>query len=198
MVAGPNVDIAVKSSYKWNEINDNYCDAVISGQAFEHIEFPWVTISEITRIVKPGGLICIIAPNGLGLHRYPVDCWRYYSDGMIALAKYVGMEVLHISTNQAPKNASLEWYGRWQDCMLIAKKPLQKIPALDIESYKCIPSELEKLNSGFISIEGQDYYEKWKLKNRFKKMIHIIKLMIKMILWPIILLRKHMKRKNTV
>jgi SAM-dependent methyltransferase len=112
MVEGPNVDIAVKSPYKWNEINDNYCDVVISGQAFEHIEFPWITISEITRIVKPCGLVCIIAPNGLGLHRYPVDCWRYYSDGMIALAKYAGLEVLHVSVNQAPKNASLEWYGR--------------------------------------------------------------------------------------
>jgi SAM-dependent methyltransferase len=169
MIEGTNVTIAVKSPYKWNEVDDNYCDILISGQAFEHIEFPWLAITEIARIVKPGGVICIIAPNGLGFHRHPVDCWRYYSDGMIALARWAGLEILHVSTDLAPKGASQDWYGYWQDCMLIARKPETDIKKLDIINYKCEPADLEKMATGFVSIDKQDWYKKYKIKNYFKK-----------------------------
>ena len=65
MEGGPNVDIVPQNTYIWNEIKDDEYDAVISGQALEHIEFFWITIEEIIRITKEGGLICIIAPNDL-------------------------------------------------------------------------------------------------------------------------------------
>jgi SAM-dependent methyltransferase len=168
MTSGPNVDIVVKQAYKWNEIEDNSFDAVISGQTFEHIEFPWLTIKEMTRIVKQEGIICIIAPNGPGLHRYPVDCWRYYSDGMIALARWAGLEILHVSTNMAPENAPATWYGGWQDCMLVARKPAAKIEPMDTGTYKCVPVDLESINSGFIELKQQPYSGKIKFKKIVK------------------------------
>ena len=58
---GPNVDIVVSDIYNWIEIEDSSFDVVISGQAFEHMEFFWKAIKEIERILKPGGLCCIIA-----------------------------------------------------------------------------------------------------------------------------------------
>ncbi len=60
---GPNVDIVVSDIYNWIEIEDSSFDVVISGQAFEHMEFFWKAIKEIERILKPGGLCCIIAPK---------------------------------------------------------------------------------------------------------------------------------------
>ena len=42
IVAGKNVDLVVENPYKWMELNDNSFDIVISGQAFEHIEFFWI------------------------------------------------------------------------------------------------------------------------------------------------------------
>lgn len=36
---GPNVDIVVSNIYNWIEIDNNSFDVVISGQAFEHMEF---------------------------------------------------------------------------------------------------------------------------------------------------------------
>ena len=101
MEQGPNVDIVPKSTYEWSEIEDDTYDVVISGQAFEHIEFFWLTMEEIVRVTKKGGLICIIAPNGFEEHRYPVDCWRF-NDGMIALARYCKLELIHAHTNAAP------------------------------------------------------------------------------------------------
>ena len=165
MEEGPNVTIAVKSPYKWTEVEDDFCDILVSGQTFEHIEFPWLTIKEMARVVKPKGLLCIIAPNSLGLHRHPVDCWRYYSDGMIALAKWAGLDILHVSTDLAPKNAPLDWYGDspGSDCMLIARKPETKKSEIDIENYKCEPADLDEMATGFIPITKQN----WKNRNKY-------------------------------
>lgn len=93
IVKGRNVDIVVKHPYKWH-VNDNAFSIVISGQAFEHIEYPWLTMQEIYRILRPGGFCCITAPSRTKIHRYPIDTYRFNPDGMIALAKYVNLEII--------------------------------------------------------------------------------------------------------
>lgn len=132
---GKNVDIVVKDPYKWEEIKSGTFDVVISGQAFEHIEYFWITIKEMVRVLKPGGLLCIIAPRGFKEHRHPVDCWRFLEDGMIALAKYAKLQVIHCSTNKAPSIRDYEWFNeRNADTMLIArktKKPVSTIEFMD-------------------------------------------------------------------
>jgi hypothetical protein len=40
-----------------------YADVVISGQAFEHIEFFWLSWRETVRVLRQGGLIFLIAPS---------------------------------------------------------------------------------------------------------------------------------------
>jgi SAM-dependent methyltransferase len=112
---GLNVDIAVADPYDWVEIADDTYDLVISGQALEHVEFFWGTAFEIGRVLKPGGITALIAPSNGFEHRYPVDCWRFYADGMTALAKYLGFEVVDVFTD----------WGRdvWQDSILVMRKP---------------------------------------------------------------------------
>ena len=123
MEAGPNVDLVPKNAYIWEEIENDAYDVVISGQALEHIEFFWITIEEMVRVTKENGLICIIAPNGFEEHRYPVDCWRFFTDGMIAIARFYELEIIHASTNAAPKGTNDNWYSNdCADSMLIAKK----------------------------------------------------------------------------
>ena len=77
-------------------------DLIVSGQVFEHMEYFWLTWREMARVVKPGGLIFLIAPSRGPEHRYPVDCWRYYPDGYRALARYGGFEVLDVHTDWQP------------------------------------------------------------------------------------------------
>ena len=152
MEEGPNVDLIVENPYDWDKIQTDSFDIVISGQAFEHIEFFWITMSEMTRVLKQGGLLCIIAPNGFGKHRYPVDCYRFFSDGMVALARYVSLETLHSHTNCAPIENSSGWYSeKSADSMLIAKKPYSgQAQYVDIRTYKCIPENEEALMTGLI------------------------------------------------
>ncbi|MBI3581123.1 MAG: methyltransferase domain-containing protein [Nitrospinae bacterium] len=95
---GNNVDVVPEDPYKIPVETESF-DIVISGQAFEHIEFPWLTIKEVARVLKPGGYAIIIAPSSGREHRSPVDCWRIYPDGMAALAKWAGMENVYSATS---------------------------------------------------------------------------------------------------
>jgi SAM-dependent methyltransferase len=74
----------------------------VSGQAFEHIEYFWLTWLEMARVLKPGGLIFLLAPSRGYEHRHPQDCWRFYPDGFNALANYAGMRLLEVSTDWEP------------------------------------------------------------------------------------------------
>ena len=123
MCAGPNVDVVPEDIYSWKEIEDNQFDLVISGQAFEHIEYPWLTIREIERVLKPSGFCIVTAPNGAPEHRYPTDCYRYFSDGLRALAKWAGLKPLHGSVAGVPQiQGTDDWISEDNDAYLVARK----------------------------------------------------------------------------
>ena len=175
MEDGPNVDIVLRNPYDWSAIETDSFDVVISGQVFEHAEFFWITMDEMTRVLKQDGLLCLILPNGFGEHRYPVDCYRFFTDGMLALARYVSIEPLHAHTNCAPNVNADEWYSEtFADSILIARKPYAGQPKHpDLKSYQCIPGNQEILRSGLFP------YQKKSGANRFwhkiKKKLSILK-----------------------
>lgn len=122
--AGRNVDIVVKNHYSWNEIKSQSYDVVISGQAFEHTEYFWITMLEISRILKQGGLCCILAPSSGHEHRYPVDCWRFFPDGFRALANFSGLEILESFHCWDREDIPIE-ENEWKDTVGIFRKNKQ-------------------------------------------------------------------------
>ncbi len=115
--AGNNVDIVVNDIYNWFEVEDNTYDVIVSGQFFEHLEFFWITMSEIERVLKPGGYVCIIAPSAGSKHGGNIpNCYRFHEDGLKAMAQYVDFEVIHTSVDER-KEAS-----PWNDACLVARK----------------------------------------------------------------------------
>lgn len=122
MAPGNNVDIVLSTPYIWNEISSNSVDVLISGQAFEHIQYFWITMLEVARVLKPGGICCILAPSSGPEHRYPMDCWRFYPDGMSSLAYFAQMEVLEAVT-QWQDQGYVDGSDCWHDSMLICRKP---------------------------------------------------------------------------
>lgn len=101
LAPGPNVDVVLTSPYRL-PFPSFSVDVVVSGQAFEHVEFFWLTWMEMSRVVRPGGLIFLLAPSRGPEHRYPQDCWRFYPDGYRALAKYTSMDLLEVRTDWEP------------------------------------------------------------------------------------------------
>jgi SAM-dependent methyltransferase len=114
---GRNVDIVVKDPYKWTEVESESFDIIISGQAFEHMGRFWECAKEMGRALKEGGLLCIIAPQQCPEHKYPVDCWRFYPDGLRAIADYAGLTPVEVYRTDTAGDT---------DVMLIAIKPNAK------------------------------------------------------------------------
>lgn len=121
MVEGKNVDVAIKDAYDWKEVRSNTYDIVISGQVLEHVEFFWVTMCEITRVLKNGGLCCIIVPSSGVEHKYPLDCWRFFPDGVKALARFAKLEIIDAYNCWDPPIIEGE-ANEWKDTVLICKK----------------------------------------------------------------------------
>lgn len=122
MEKGKNVDIVLKDPYSWSEIGTGSADVVISGQALEHVEYFWVTMLEIARVLKPGGLCCIIAPSSGHEHRFPVDCWRFYEDGFKALIKFALLQELKVYRQKEPEPEYADSSNAWLDVVMICKK----------------------------------------------------------------------------
>jgi len=134
ITAGNNVDIVLKNPYRWCEVKTKSVDVIISGQAFEHIEFFWLTTLEIARVLKPGGICCIIAPSSGPIHRHPVDCWRFYPDGFAALAKFSNLEVLEVYSQTRPTGYP-DGSDQWQDLVMVARKPMNLGVRLRIKAW---------------------------------------------------------------
>ncbi len=121
---GENVDVVLSDPYRWRELDSASTDVVVCGQTFEHTEFFWETMLEIARILKPRGLCCIIAPSSGPEHRYPRDCWRIFSDGFSAVARYAGLEVVDVQTQWGDLPDYDSESNKWHDSVLIARKPV--------------------------------------------------------------------------
>jgi len=123
---GRNVDVVPKNPYIWDELETDRFDYVISGQAFEHNPFMWITFCEIARVLAPGGLTFIIAPSAGLVHRFPYDCWRYYPDSWGALCALTGLELIE-TLREDPKTKGIPGAG-WLDAGVIARKPVFESP----------------------------------------------------------------------
>jgi SAM-dependent methyltransferase len=125
---GPNVDLVLRQPYRWSGIAANSVDVCISGQALEHIPLFWLVALEIERVLKPGGLACVIAPSGGYEHRYPVDCWRFYPDGFRTLSDFSGLQVEEIHTDWTPRDDYPDDSAAWKDSVWVARKPRRSRP----------------------------------------------------------------------
>lgn len=98
VVAGPNVDVVMKEAYRL-PLKSNSADIILCGQVFEHVPYFWVTFLEMARVLRRGGIIILTAPSRGHRHSPPTDCWRFYPDGMLALAKFSDLDLLYSHTD---------------------------------------------------------------------------------------------------
>ncbi|MBX2811158.1 MAG: class I SAM-dependent methyltransferase [Myxococcales bacterium] len=84
---GPGVDVVITDPYTL-PFEDNTFDLCVSTSVFEHSEFFWVLFVEILRVIKATGRLYMNAPSNGEVHRYPVDCWRFYPDSGRALERW--------------------------------------------------------------------------------------------------------------
>ncbi len=77
-----------------HSIENNSFDTVFCSQVFEHIPRPWKGMSELSRILKPGGKLILTTPHLSAMHEKPHDYYRYTEFGLRALCLETGLEPL--------------------------------------------------------------------------------------------------------
>ena len=117
---GLNVDYVPKDPYSWDEIGDDSFDVIVSGQAFEHAPYFWITAAEMSRVLKPGGLLCLIFPSSGAVHRYPFDCWRFYPDSAQAITQFAALDLVEADTEQSGFRKRVR--TDWKETLVIARK----------------------------------------------------------------------------
>lgn len=130
--AGENVDIVMEKPYRL-PLSSNSADVIVCGQVFEHVPFVWVTMLEMARVLRVGGLIFASAPSRGHVHLHPYDCWRFYPDGMRSLGAFAGLETKYAHTDFPPrKDGSHNFdYGGitpdryWGDTVAVFEKTAQ-------------------------------------------------------------------------
>jgi len=72
---------------------DGAFDAVLSVNVLEHVPEPAQVMGEMARVLRSGGLLYLVTPQGARVHQPPYDFYRYTEFGLRHLAEGAGLTV---------------------------------------------------------------------------------------------------------
>jgi SAM-dependent methyltransferase len=72
-------------------------DAVLCTQVLEHLELPRESVTELYRILKPGGRLYLTVPMAHPLHQEPFDFFRYTSHGIRSICLSAGFSDVSVA-----------------------------------------------------------------------------------------------------
>jgi len=79
-------------------------DLVICTEVLEHTKHPWRAMKEISRLLKPNGLVAITTPFNFRIHGPAPDCWRFTEDGLrVLLENFNAVEINEIEDSDRPR-----------------------------------------------------------------------------------------------
>jgi hypothetical protein len=114
---GPNVDMLLTNPYCL-PCADGSFDLVVSTSCLEHDRFFWLTFAEMVRVSK--GYIYISVPMDGPVHRYPIDCWRFYPDAPVALADWAARSGHPTELVESAMQGPIK--DVWTDCYAVFKR----------------------------------------------------------------------------
>jgi SAM-dependent methyltransferase len=93
MIDGPDVDVVGFAAAL--PFADASFDCVVCTEMLEHDPTPWLTLPEIARVLRPGGVV-ILTARGIGypLHGFPDDYWRFTASSFRHLFELAGLRVV--------------------------------------------------------------------------------------------------------
>ncbi|MGB5747172.1 MAG: class I SAM-dependent methyltransferase [Desulfobacterales bacterium] len=95
----------------------NVFDMAICTQVLEHVKEPQALINELFRTLKNGGIVCLSAPQGWGVHQAPHDYFRFTCYALSYLLEKAGFQ--EISVKQ-----SCGYYGYLANRLTVFPKTL--------------------------------------------------------------------------
>jgi SAM-dependent methyltransferase len=125
---GENVDVVGDAHRLSDYFAANSFDVVYSAAVYEHLAMPWVVAEEIAKVLRPGGVACILTHFSYSEHEMPWHFFQFNSTGLEALFNE------HLGFKTVESGKELPMVGRFAyDCPEDhAGKP---IPNLYCSSY---------------------------------------------------------------
>ena len=106
--AGPDVDVVADAHALASQFEPESFDAVYAISVFEHLAMPWKVILEISRVLKPGGLLLIATHPAWPPHELPWDFWRFSPEAMrVLLNEKTGFELLRCGEGEPGRMLAL-------------------------------------------------------------------------------------------
>ena len=75
---------------------DDFFDLIITQEVLEHVQDPFMAMSEISRTLKPNGTLYCQLPFIIGYHPGPTDYWRFTKEGIEEIIRKNGFKVEEI------------------------------------------------------------------------------------------------------
>ncbi|MDX1811672.1 MAG: class I SAM-dependent methyltransferase [Gammaproteobacteria bacterium] len=85
MAEGPGVDVIQDLTAGLGPLQENYFGLIICCSVLEHVDKPWVMAENLTKLLKPGGVLYMSVPWVWRYHAYPDDYFRFSWRGIMAL-----------------------------------------------------------------------------------------------------------------
>jgi hypothetical protein len=83
---GPGVDVALDFTRPFDEVDDQLggrrFGTIFCLSVMEHCMQPFAMADNLTRLLLPGGKLCISVPFAYQFHAYPSDFWRFTHEGV--------------------------------------------------------------------------------------------------------------------
>lgn len=107
VLPGNNVDVVGDAHKLSDYFEPESFDAVIALAVFEHLAMPWVVAEEITRVLKPGGLVLIETHFSFNEHESPWHFFQFNKNGLESLFNPgLGFEVIDSGMDSPMVDAS--------------------------------------------------------------------------------------------
>lgn len=91
----PDVDV-IADVRDMRPVGSETCDVVLCSQVLEHIPDPASALTEMMRVLRPGGSLVLTVPFLSRLHEEPADYFRFTQYGLASLLEGAGFRIVAI------------------------------------------------------------------------------------------------------
>lgn len=87
----------LRADLAWLPFRSGAADAVVNTQVLEHVPDPQRVLGEFSRVLRPGGILYLTAPQGWHEHQQPHDFYRFTRFALDRLLKEAGFRQREIT-----------------------------------------------------------------------------------------------------